>query len=110
MAHILEKADKDLHLGNPRPWHEITADQYEWLLECLPPLVFGSDSFLNSEPCCDDKDGKTYYMGCIQRGDKFYGRICTVTEFKATRYKGIDDVLPAVTAGFYWIPSEYLAV
>lgn len=109
MAKILENSDRELHLGQPRPWHEITEDQYEWLMNCLPPAIFGSEHFLNPAPSCDDKDGNTYYMGCIQRGDRYYGRLSTVAEFKATRYQGVDNVLPGVTAGFYWIPSEYLS-
>jgi hypothetical protein len=109
MASILEQADKELHLGQPRPWHEITADQYEWMLECLPPACWNGSSFVNSEPLCDDKDGKTYYNVGKQQDGKYYGRCSTIAEFKATRYQGVDNVLPAVTAGFYWIPSGYLA-
>lgn len=51
-------------------------------LECMPPIIFGTNYTLCSEPYSHNKDGFTTYIGIFKNVDKWYGVITSVNEFK----------------------------
>lgn len=79
------RQEKAARQDGPIRWDEITAEQYEYYLECLPPAAYGRKSFLVGEP--DDhhaRTGRPRYRACRIMDGKHYqsSRPLTVQEFQ----------------------------
>ncbi len=79
-------ADKAARQDTPITWDEITAEQYDYWLECLPPAAWENGAFLVGEPSDHHaQSGRPRYQACKAWGGKHYAsnRPLTVKEFKA---------------------------
>lgn len=49
---------------------------------CLPPITWGNDFVLCSEPYDSDNEDKNRYIGFYRKGYIYYGIITTVSHFR----------------------------
>lgn len=67
----------------------IDADQYQRMLEVLPPARWIGGAFLVGEAMSHDEDGQARYAYYFRRGDQhFHGADLTIAEFEAKHGKG----------------------
>ena len=74
-----------LHKTGDRRFVEISEEHYNYFLNCLPPLVHKSNSFVCSEPNSDViEEGKyvSTYITCREQAGRFFVRLATVKEYK----------------------------
>ena len=69
--------------NNEPQWRETTEENWDWMLECVPPRKHDGNRFLNGEANFDDPklDYQTVYYAGWECGDKFYARLMTVTQY-----------------------------
>lgn len=66
-------------------WQEIDEREYDYLFECLPPILYGQLGFLVGETYDHHAlTGRPRYTACIRRGSRFFrsSRPLTVQEFR----------------------------
>jgi hypothetical protein len=65
---------------NDCQWRDISQEAYDWFLNCVPPLRFNGNYFLNSEPCTHLDSGEGVYSGCKEESGKYYARFLTLKQ------------------------------
>ena len=53
----------------------------DYFINVLPPIVWGRNYVLCSEPYSHNDDGKATYIGFFQKKNQWYGVICTKLQF-----------------------------
>lgn len=57
----------------------------DYFTNCLPPIVWGNDYVLCSEPYDEDNEGVERYIGFYKKDEIYYGVITTVVKFNSLR-------------------------
>jgi len=96
------EALRQLKSFEPRYWQEIDEERYDWLMNCVPPLRYFGNAFLNSEAYTSTEDGRTsIFMCCSVINGRFYYRLCTVAEFQTLPLLNPDEPLPPIKVFSY---------
>ena len=77
--------NRTAQLNGPVVWDEITQEQYDEWLNCLPPVCFKSNSFMMGEPSDHfGAGGRARYQACVHKGTQYFAssRAMTVGEFQ----------------------------
>ena len=80
---------EDYYRAGENRWKEIDEKNYDWYLECVPPIAMNSSSFLNGEPYTHTDKGKPVYLACRCQNKKYYAQLMTVEEYKIRIYEPI---------------------
>lgn len=73
----------DYYYENEGRWREISEENYNWYLGCVPPIAMSSSSFLCGEPYTHQNDGQGVYLGCRYDNGKYYAQLMTIKEYKS---------------------------
>jgi hypothetical protein len=78
-----QKAMNSIKDNKGQPQEIETKGEYylDYFREVLPPLMFGANHSLCSEPYSHNSQGKGQYTGIYKKQDKFYAVIATKEEF-----------------------------
>lgn len=66
----------------PERFSEYMIDHFT---NCLPPIVWGKNHVLCSEPYDTDEEDKDRFIGFYKKGEIYYGVITTVVKFNSLR-------------------------
>ncbi len=67
------------------PWEQTTAENYEYMLEVLPPIRWKGKAFMVGEMLTTGKAG-SIYDAFVQVGKHFYCRPAPLNSFDPTQY------------------------
>ncbi|WP_193200772.1 hypothetical protein [Nostoc sp. MG11] len=71
---------KDFEANNQQ-WREITEESYEWYLNCLPPIKYNGNRFMNSELYTYLNTGEGLYLACKEEFGKYYAQLMTLKQY-----------------------------
>lgn len=71
-------------------WVQITEEEYDHFLNCVPPLAFNGTWFLVGEAQTQLNNGKSIYLACKEEDGKYYCKYMTVEKYVSRDTKVIE--------------------